>query len=372
MPRFTALMTAASGLTTLLFAPPAAAQMEEQAQRQYEYCREELTKGAFERAITSAESALRLDASLYDAFVCKALGYEGLEQWDKAWATITTYIDLTKGITLSDEVVTLKARIDEAWSPSSAVGTAKEGKEATPKAVQPTTGPYAGWDPEVFAWGADRPTGALIVGGFSLGMFIAGDQLAYRTATDIGGVLHRSPVGSMFVSLNHLPYGSESDPVSDAYWGLGYFSEFLFTGGVALALPGLIGPIPGLVGATAGADLRTVKALSCFGGGLTLAGASVTNLIRFSWLHRIELENHSNTGKRFHFLVPGITSLTVGVTTAVIGGLDLLFAILYAADAVPARAGEGLWPGSVASTTVPWMAPVEGGAVIGFAVRGLR
>jgi len=70
---------------------------EEQASRQLEFAREELNAGRFERAIKSAESALRLDPTQYEAIVIKALSFEALGDVKKAEALLIAYLEFSRG-----------------------------------------------------------------------------------------------------------------------------------------------------------------------------------------------------------------------------------------------------------------------------------
>ncbi len=87
-------------LTTLLLAllTPAAASAqsrgEDEARRQLEFAQAEIDEGNFEKALASADSALRLYPSLYEAYVYKALAYEGLGKLKMAESFLLTYREL--------------------------------------------------------------------------------------------------------------------------------------------------------------------------------------------------------------------------------------------------------------------------------------
>jgi len=68
--------------------------MGEEAERQLAFARRELAEGKYERAVKSAESALRLNPALYEALLVKALALEGLGDKTKAQALIVTYQEL--------------------------------------------------------------------------------------------------------------------------------------------------------------------------------------------------------------------------------------------------------------------------------------
>lgn len=90
-------LTVASGLVASPQSAMAGA-MDEQADRQIQFARQELESGDFDRAIKSAESALRLNPTLYEAIVIKALAFEGLGEDAKAAALLVAYLEFTKGL----------------------------------------------------------------------------------------------------------------------------------------------------------------------------------------------------------------------------------------------------------------------------------
>ena len=77
----------------------ARAGMEEEAERQLGFARDELSEGRFTRAIASAESALRLNPAAYEAFLVKALAYEQLGELELASSLLVAYQEITKGLT---------------------------------------------------------------------------------------------------------------------------------------------------------------------------------------------------------------------------------------------------------------------------------
>jgi len=88
----------------LLTPTPAVAGIEDEAERQLGFARAELDRGEYERAIKSAESALRLEPTLYDAFVIKALAYEGLGNLALAESLLVAYQELRKGLSQHPDV----------------------------------------------------------------------------------------------------------------------------------------------------------------------------------------------------------------------------------------------------------------------------
>ncbi len=94
------VLLCAVGVSVTVFVPDVvhAAGMEEEARRQLGYAEQELARGEFDKAVKSAESALRLHPTLYGAFVTKALAYEGLGNAELAEALLLAYQELTKNI----------------------------------------------------------------------------------------------------------------------------------------------------------------------------------------------------------------------------------------------------------------------------------
>ena len=108
------LLGAAIALAVPVLGPaPAAAQgaLEQEAQRQINFAWEELKGGDFEKAISSADSALRLNPALYTAMVIKALAYEGKGELRRAESWLQTYLDLTANLSQAPEAVDLAARL---------------------------------------------------------------------------------------------------------------------------------------------------------------------------------------------------------------------------------------------------------------------
>jgi tetratricopeptide (TPR) repeat protein len=88
-------------LVVLALLLPAAAQAqsatEKEARRQLEFAKTEVGQHNYEKALASADSALRLHPALYEAFVFKALAYEGLGDAAKAEGYLVAYSDLAAG-----------------------------------------------------------------------------------------------------------------------------------------------------------------------------------------------------------------------------------------------------------------------------------
>ena len=88
------LVVLSLGLTLSVPVAVAQSEIQLQAQRQLEFSKSEIAGGSFERALSSASAAFRLDPTLYDALVYKALAYEGLGELRLAEGLLTTYMDI--------------------------------------------------------------------------------------------------------------------------------------------------------------------------------------------------------------------------------------------------------------------------------------
>jgi hypothetical protein len=385
-----------------LWAAPATAQMRDQAERQLGYCWDELAAGELERAQKSAESALRLDPGLYEAMICKAEVYEAQGDLPRARIVVGAYLELRVGLAPSERATAVMARLgvqpdgtvvepepaapefgdvppppldaaDDPPEPSTRADAAPiatpEREEEAPRAAEPQPGAWKSWDPAVYRWGADRAGGSFLIGGVGLGLLILGDQAATAAAVD-QGVRGRSPALSTFITINHLPLGDGTTFVGNAGAGA-FLGEFFFDAGLILAVPGLLGPIPHLVLATAGMDLRTVKAAAGIGGGVSLLTAGVCTLSRVFWLYSQEWDNQTYTGQRFHFVAPGVIGVAAGVAGLTVGTIDLLVGVLYAAGAVEAKEDDDLLPSALRwgpPRVTPWMAADERGGSAGVLV----
>ena len=89
----------------------------EEAERQLTFARRELEQSRYDRAITSAESALRLDPTAVDAFVLKALAYEGLGEVELAESLLIAYLEITKDLPRDPSASQALARLQSRDSP---------------------------------------------------------------------------------------------------------------------------------------------------------------------------------------------------------------------------------------------------------------
>lgn len=100
-------------LVLLLVAGPALAGPGDQGQRQVAFARSELADGEFERALRSAESALRLSPGLHEAILVKALAYEGLGEFELAQSLLRGYLEEVPSVEQEPEAVETLDRMSE-------------------------------------------------------------------------------------------------------------------------------------------------------------------------------------------------------------------------------------------------------------------
>jgi hypothetical protein len=110
-----ALVLVAGLLLGGLAAPHAALgqDMEQEAERQLDFAWKELEAKSWDKAISSAESALRLNPALYTAMVVKAIAYEGKGELRKAESWLQTYLELTRSLNQAPQAVELADRLKE-------------------------------------------------------------------------------------------------------------------------------------------------------------------------------------------------------------------------------------------------------------------
>lgn len=72
----------------------AQSKLEEEATRQLQFARSEIEEGNYEKALTSSDSAMRLNPALYDAYIYRALAYEGLGDNKVAEGLLITYLEV--------------------------------------------------------------------------------------------------------------------------------------------------------------------------------------------------------------------------------------------------------------------------------------
>ena len=146
----------------------AAAQDLEQAQRQLDFCWAEVEVGNFERAKSSADSALRLHGSLHEAMVCKALAYEGLGDLEMADAMLKTYFDFRGGLEPAKQALALRERLDEpkGRKRKKPKPEPKPGPKPKPEPATTTDGAWPGAPADPAPW----PTVAIgLSGGWQVG-----------------------------------------------------------------------------------------------------------------------------------------------------------------------------------------------------------
>ena len=101
-------------LLLLISFPSLAPGSELEAGRQLAFARQELDQGRYEAALHSAESALRLYPTAYDAWIIKALAYEGLGNLKMAEVMLIAYGEAAAGLGDRPEVQDALARVQAA------------------------------------------------------------------------------------------------------------------------------------------------------------------------------------------------------------------------------------------------------------------
>ena len=86
--------------------------VKEEATRQLDFARAEISEGDFERALQSADSALRLEAPAHEVFLLKGLAYEGLGQLHWAEAMLMAHIVALAGLEPTAEATAALQRAD--------------------------------------------------------------------------------------------------------------------------------------------------------------------------------------------------------------------------------------------------------------------
>jgi hypothetical protein len=104
-------------LLALAPAPSAWAGAADEAERQVGFAVAELTSGDYHRALKSAESALRLDPTRYDAFLLKARAYEGLGNLKLAESLVLAYGELVGGLDDRPEAQAILDRLQAGQEP---------------------------------------------------------------------------------------------------------------------------------------------------------------------------------------------------------------------------------------------------------------
>jgi len=134
----------------LLVPASAAAGSEEEAERQIDFARAELQEDQPERALKSAESALRLCPTCYDAMVVKALAYEALDNARLAESLLLAYVELVGPAQASEEATSNLERIQSELVAPPPGRARRRARESAGTAVEVAPAVVPGADPEVY------------------------------------------------------------------------------------------------------------------------------------------------------------------------------------------------------------------------------
>jgi len=130
---------------------PAPAGTGEEAARQLQLAEDDLTAGQFERAAASAASALRLDPSLHEALVVRALALKGLGRLEDAAALLRAYKDLRGTLPADERVAPALIELERLLAAQSGPAGAHPPPSVS---VEPAAGPV------ILFYAPDRPSAA--------------------------------------------------------------------------------------------------------------------------------------------------------------------------------------------------------------------
>jgi len=139
-------------IAVLAFSLPAQAGMREEAERQLRFAQQELEEERFDRALASAESALRLEPTLYDAMIIKALAYEGLGDLKMAEVLLIAHGEVATGLGQRADIKRALTRVQAAMAEEEVERKAGRGRRATPPPSESVV------VKEIDTGAADRPT----------------------------------------------------------------------------------------------------------------------------------------------------------------------------------------------------------------------
>ncbi len=233
---------------------------------------------------------------------------------------------------------------------------------------------FESWDPGTYQWtGKTFPEG-FVWAGVGAGLFIAGDQWSRAVAIEHGGLATPLPIGHAFSSVAHIP---KSTPDPGAEWAVqAYVSDIMFSYGVHIFVPSLGMTVPTLIAAATGADVQTSKAVMGLASIPSFVPGGVAMVHRFHTLFRPVWDANQVNADSWHHFAPGLITLVIGVVDIAIGGVQGVFGVLYATEAITARADEkGLLPAATdgrrglqnSASIIPMVTPTEEGLSFGVA-----
>ncbi len=245
--------------------------------------------------------------------------------WIHRWAALAVAVML---------LVPAAARAeDEATDEEPAVVVAQD-EQKIPKG-------YESWDPEVAAWGWKGPIEGIVWGSIGFGLLVAGDQINREVAEEQG--FTRTPVMSSLTTVDHIPRGTFADiPVE---WGVrSYVGEYMFTVGLQAIVPSLGTMIPSAIAGASGVDLQTAKAVGCFSMALSFIPTGVTHLARWAGLYVPQWQLHQQDEQGIAYVIPGVISMALTFVNFGMGGVALVWGLLYATEWEMAGPEPGLFP----------------------------
>ncbi len=216
----------------------AQSKVEEEAARQLSFARNEIDEGNYEKALTSSDSAIRLNPALYDAYMYRALAYEGLGDNKVAEGLLITYLEVNipdkegeLGETEKRAVEALQRVQGKLGEPGSwgRSNIASEGGEVS------ATG-----EPIGIAAPADMPDYPMGSEEFLQWMVARQQWDVYETRTQIGGGLGIGGIilagvgGGLMAGMAAMSVDNPNDANIEAFYAAGIAS--IFVGGTMTAI----------------------------------------------------------------------------------------------------------------------------------------
>ena len=243
---------------------------------------------------------------------------------------------------------------------------------------------FENWDPGTWQWVSapdhtvpKETVVGFIVGGIGAGLFIGGDQWATSLAKNQANIQTLPAAGASLVSVDHIP---RSAPNPDAEWIVqAGVSEIMVSYGMQMFVPTLALTGPTLAAGLSGANIQTTKAVMGIASFPAYLPAGFAMLARFDTLFAPHWRAHGTDQDRWVHMGTGLFPLVLGIVDIVIGSIQGVMGVLYAANVVTARADErGLFVmptdgrrglKNSAAFVMPIVMPTEDGVTFGFAGR---
>ncbi len=244
----------------------AQSKIEEEASRQLQFARAEIREGNYEKALTSSDSAIRLNPALYEAYMYRALAYEGLGDNKLAEGLLITYLEVENGASREGDA------LDAAQKEAVEALTRVQGKLGEPGGwgrsnVGGGDGTDASGTPIGLAAPADMPDYPMGSEEFLEWMVARQQWDVYETRTQIGaglgigGFVLAGVGGGLMGGMAAMSTDNPNNANIEAFYAAGIAS--LFVGGTMAAI-GL--PMVGVNASRLGRMRKAAAAKSAAGG----------------------------------------------------------------------------------------------------------